>query len=83
MSEFATNTMPLGNGNGFVGMGQGKAVAPQKAIENAIVDARKHMVMVPLTEGSLLHETRAKFGACKVMVKPKNPGNLPPARLRV
>lgn len=59
-------------------MGQGKAVSPQKAIENAIVDARKHMIMVPLHEKTtILHRVDAKFGACKVMIKPNLPGACP------
>lgn len=55
-------------------MGVGKAGNPQKSIENAIVDARKHMILVPRHEGSLLQPLKGKYGASKVIMRPKKPG---------
>lgn len=61
-----------GNMNGYVGMGVGKAGHPGKATENAIADARKHMMIVPRHENkTLLSTVRADVGANKVIIVPK------------
>nr|WP_304439406.1 30S ribosomal protein S5 [Arachidicoccus sp. BS20] len=60
----------VGNGNGVVGQGLGKAKEVQEAITKGIEDAKKNLVKVPVRHGTIPHEQFAKEGAAKVLIKP-------------
>jgi small subunit ribosomal protein S5 len=63
-----------GDGNGYVGMGVGKANEVPGAINKANVIARNNLIKVPLAGTTVPHEIRAKFGAAQVLLKPAAPG---------
>jgi small subunit ribosomal protein S5 len=60
----------VGNENGVVGQGLGKAKEVQEAITKGIEDAKKNLVRVPLMHGTIPHDQWAREGAAKVLVKP-------------
>ena len=60
----------VGDGNGVVGQGLGKAKEVQEAIAKGIDDARKNLVKVPIMHGTIPHEQLAKAGAAKILIKP-------------
>ena len=60
----------VGNGNGVVGQGLGKAKEVQEAIAKGIDDAKKNLVKVPIMHGTIPHEQLAKAGAAKILIKP-------------
>lgn len=60
----------VGNGNGVVGHGLGKAKEVQEAINKGIDDAKKNLIRVPVMHGTIPHEQFAKEGAAKVLIKP-------------
>lgn len=64
----------VGDGNGIVGHGLGKAKEVQEAITKGIEDAKKNLIKVPVLKGTLPHDQLAKEGAAKVLVKPATPG---------
>ena len=64
----------VGDGNGHVGYGLGKAKEVPEAIRKAGVTARKSLIKVPLSGNTVPHEIIAKFGAAKVLLKPALPG---------
>ncbi|MBL7767264.1 MAG: 30S ribosomal protein S5 [Chitinophagaceae bacterium] len=64
----------VGNGNGVVGQGLGKAKEVQMAIQKGIDDAKKNLVKVPVLKGTVPHDILAKAGAAKVMIKPASHG---------
>ena len=64
----------VGNGQGSVGVGLGKARDVPGAIRKGIERAKKDMVEIPLTGTTIPHETVSKFGAAKVLLKPASPG---------
>ncbi len=66
----------VGDGNGTVGSGLGKAKEVVDAIAKGIDDAKKSLVKVPVTKnGTVPHQTFTKFGAAKVLLKPAAPGS--------
>jgi small subunit ribosomal protein S5 len=60
----------VGNGQGVVGHGLGKAKEVQEAITKGIDDAKKNLIKVPVMKGTIPHEQLAKEGAAKVLIKP-------------
>ena len=64
----------VGDGNGTVGYGLGKAAEVSEAILKGIADAKKNMVKVALADGSIPHEAIGIFGAGKVLMKPAPEG---------
>lgn len=64
----------VGDGNGIVGQGLGKAREVQEAITKGIDDAKKNLVKVPIYKGTIPHEQIAKFSASKVWIKPASHG---------
>ena len=64
----------VGNGNGKVGWGYGKANEVPPSVEKANKQAGREMVEVPLVNGTLPHQVKGQFGAAKVILIPAGPG---------
>ncbi len=66
--------MVVGDENGHVGVGTGKAAEIPDAVRKAIEDAKKNMITVPMVGTTIAHEVIGEFGAGKVLLKPAAPG---------
>jgi small subunit ribosomal protein S5 len=64
----------VGDGNGTVGYGLGKAREVQEAITKGIDDAKKNLVKVPIIKGTIPHDQLALFDGAKVLIKPASDG---------
>ncbi len=64
----------VGDEQGHVGIGLGKAYEVSEAIKKGADDAKKNMVQVPMVGTTVPHEVTATFGAGCVMLKPAGPG---------
>jgi small subunit ribosomal protein S5 len=64
----------VGNGDGVVGYGLGKANEVTDAITKGVDDAKKNLLKVPILKGTIPHETIGKFGGGLVLIKPASPG---------
>lgn len=64
----------VGNENGVVGHGLGKANEVTSAIAKGIDDAKKNLIKVPVFKGTIPHEQSAKYSGARVFIKPATPG---------
>ncbi len=64
----------VGDGNGVIGMGLGKASEVTAAIAKGTEAAKKNLIKVPLVHGTLPHEQIMNFGGAKVFLKPASHG---------
>lgn len=64
----------VGDGNGIIGLGLGKAGEVINAISKATDQAKKNLIRVSLLDGTIPYPVNAKFGAAKVMLKPASQG---------
>ena len=64
----------VGNENGVVGYGLGKANEVTSAIAKGVDDAKKHLLRVPILKGTLPHEQTGRYSGARVFIKPASPG---------
>lgn len=64
----------VGDGNGHVGTGLGKANEVPDAIRKAVQNAKRDLIRVPLIDGTIPYEVTGEFGASKVVIRPASPG---------
>ena len=64
----------VGNENGVVGHGLGKAKEVTSAIAKAIDDAKKNLIKVPVIKGTIPHSQYGKYSGAKVLIKPASSG---------
>lgn len=64
----------VGDGNGVIGWGLGKAGEVTTAISKGVESAKKNLVKIPVLKGTVPHEVEASFGGAKVFLRPAAPG---------
>jgi small subunit ribosomal protein S5 len=64
----------VGNGNGSVGLGHGKAKDVTDAIRKAVDAAKKNIFTISIAKGTIPHEIIGRFGAGRIVLKPASPG---------
>jgi len=64
----------VGNNDGVIGFGLGKAREVTEAIAKGVNDAKKNLIQVPVIKGTIPHEQIAKFGGAQVYLQPASPG---------
>ncbi|MBP3764746.1 MAG: 30S ribosomal protein S5 [Bacteroidaceae bacterium] len=64
----------VGDGNGVLGYGLGKAGEVSAAIAKGVESAKKNLVRVPIYKGTIPHEQVAKYGGAEVLLRPASPG---------
>ena len=64
----------VGDGNGFVGVGLGKARELTDAIAKGSESAKKNLCRIPVLHGTIPHAVIGKYGAGRVLIKPASPG---------
>ena len=65
----------VGDGEGTVGIGKGKAAEVPEAIRKAVEQAKKSLLKFPLKEGTIPHRIIGRFGSDKVVMNPAQKGN--------
>ena len=65
----------VGNEQGKVGVGVGKAGDVIAAVKKGVTDGKKHIIGVPLTSSNSIHATSGRFGAAKLILRPSAPGS--------
>lgn len=60
----------IGDKKGKVGVGVSKGQDVSSAVEKAVANAKRHLINVPLVQGTIPHNTEAKFGSAKILIKP-------------
>ena len=64
----------VGDGQGHVGAGLGKAGEVPEAIRKGVEDAKKHIIKIPMVGTTIPHQVNVEFAASKVMLKPASQG---------
>ena len=64
----------LGNENGIIGWGLGKAGEVTTAIEKGVEAAKKNLMRIPIYKGTIPHEQTARYGGAEVLLRPATPG---------
>ena len=64
----------VGNGDGVIGWGLGKANEVTAAIAKGVETAKKNLIRVPVHKGTIPHEQSAKFGGSRIILKPASEG---------
>ena len=64
----------VGDGQGHVGAGLGKAGEVPEAIRKGVEDAKKNLIKIPMVGTTIPHEVRSEFAAAKVLLKPASQG---------
>lgn len=64
----------VGDGNGVIGCGLGKAGEVTAAIAKGVESAKKNLVKVPVLKGTVPHDIEARFGGAQVFLRPAAPG---------
>lgn len=73
--RFGFNALVIvGDGGGSVGYGLGKANEVALAVNKGVELAKKHMINVPIIDGTIPHEIVTKYGGAKIIIKPASPG---------
>lgn len=67
-------TLVIGNRKGKVGVGIGKGSDVSDSIQKAFNDAKKHLISVPVSGGTIAYDVSAKYGSAKVLLKPAKEG---------
>ncbi|NNF83937.1 MAG: 30S ribosomal protein S5 [Deltaproteobacteria bacterium] len=69
-----TAVVVVGDGNGHVGSGLGKANEVPEAIRKAVQNAKRELLQVPVVDDTIPFEVNGKFGASHVVMRPASPG---------
>jgi small subunit ribosomal protein S5 len=69
-----TALVVVGDGNGHVGAGKGKAGEVPEAIRKAVEQAKRRLVKIPIKDGSITHQITGRYGAGRVVMKPASEG---------
>ena len=69
-----TALVAVGDSEGYVGVGKGKAGEVPEAIRKAVQDAKKSIIKIPLRDGTLPHQIEGRFGSGRVIMKPAPQG---------
>ncbi len=67
-------TVVIGDRKGRVGVGVAKGTDVSSAMQKAMNDAKKHMITVPITNGTIPHDVIIKHGSARIMLKPAPAG---------
>ena len=67
-------TVAVGNRRGKIGVGIAKGLDVSQAVEKAVSEAKKQILILPLQEGTIPHEVSAKYAAARVFLRPAAKG---------